>query len=229
MSKFPCSIVQSSHKRLEDFLQGDERNAGSDTMKGHTQQEKILVIINGDKRGKTTLKLEIEKESTQNKTISASVIEPFEKRSVYIVDKQGRDGLSRKGFTDVNEGGIMSEDLDGNNQTGEPGVQRKKENPRIKNPFEHHINVICLVCRKLLHYENLPTMEGVVEENLHAKSDVTIVNKVQLYCNFDQCHDKDSTFLRDFHGVARIFEAEVDNAGVMHFDVVGVGPHVTWK
>ncbi len=80
---------------------------------------------------------------------------------------------------------------------------------------------ICPVCGKPLHQDNLPTAEGLIDDDLYWGGEVVIINShVQMKCDFEHCLDELGMTLGEPHPLIGIVEAAFDSAGnCIHFQI----------
>ncbi len=84
-------------------------------------------------------------------------------------------------------------------------------------------NIVCPVCKMVLHEDNLVDLKSVVEDNLYYVGGVLIVGKVRLHCEFEHRFDEAEVSTDDPHKLVAVVDAEFDESGkCIHFEIVEV-------
>lgn len=92
------------------------------------------------------------------------------------------------------------------------------------NPVEDQL--VCPVCKKVLHLKNLPDKESIINDNLYSEGGVRIVDShVTLRCEFGHWVDEQGNSLDEPHEISSVIVAEFDNKGECAlFNIVEVFP-----
>ena len=90
---------------------------------------------------------------------------------------------------------------------------------------KHEDMIVCPVCRKPFHEDNLVDMKSVVEDNLYYVGGVRIVGNTWLYCDFEHRFDEKGVTMNEPHKLVAVVNAEFDGSGkCIQFDIVEVLP-----
>jgi hypothetical protein len=85
--------------------------------------------------------------------------------------------------------------------------------------------VICPVCGKRLHENNLVDRKSVVEDNLYYVGGVRIVNsRVQLHCDFEHQFNIQGIRMDKSHPLVAVVEAVFDAKACTNFEIVEILP-----
>ncbi|MGD2248924.1 MAG: hypothetical protein PVF58_11010 [Candidatus Methanofastidiosia archaeon] len=84
--------------------------------------------------------------------------------------------------------------------------------------------IVCPVCKRVLHPDDVPDMARVIEENLYYTGGVLIVDsEVRIQCEFMHRLDEEGNFLDDPHGLIAIIVTLFDGIGkCTSFEIVEV-------
>ena len=86
-------------------------------------------------------------------------------------------------------------------------------------------NIVCPVCKRVLHEDNLVDLKSVVEDSLYYIGGVLIVGKVRLHCEFEHRFDEAEISIDDPHKLVAVVDAVFDGSGkCVHFEIVEVLP-----
>ena len=111
-------------------------------------------------------------------------------------------------------------------------VNRKKEEEGHTDsgkdlPEEHtKERIVCPVCGKVLHEDNLPDKESIVKDNLYHEGGVLILSShVLLRCDFEHLFEERDISIDDPHQSVAIVSATFDGSGeCVQFEIVEVLP-----
>jgi hypothetical protein len=86
--------------------------------------------------------------------------------------------------------------------------------------------IVCPVCKKVLHDVDLPNKTGVIEDNVYSEGGILIVDStVTLHCKFEHRHNEQKKTIDTPHELIAVIKAEFDGTGkCILFKIVEIIP-----
>lgn len=84
--------------------------------------------------------------------------------------------------------------------------------------------IVCPVCKKVLHSDNLPDRNSVITENILYGGGIRIVDsEVRILCQFKHRYDEKCNSLKEPHELIAVILAQFDNEGrCTSFEIVEI-------
>jgi hypothetical protein len=86
----------------------------------------------------------------------------------------------------------------------------------------HSEKIVCPICKKVVNEIDLPTKEGVIEDNIYYENDILIVDSdVTIHRKFEHMHDEQKDILDEPHDVIAVIKTHFDeNGACTTFEIV---------
>jgi hypothetical protein len=84
--------------------------------------------------------------------------------------------------------------------------------------------IVCPVCKKVVHECDLPDRDSVITDNVYFGSGILIVDSdVTIHCEFEHSHDEQKNVLDEYHGLIAVIRAQFNVTGeCILFEIVEI-------